>query len=83
MSLTVGKDETTHGGMKMARITFNNINKALSEAGISAELHKGVGYYYFSGEAVDYAKEQGVYGLKNLTGLSIEQWIEEARERII
>lgn len=67
----------------MARVTFNNINKALKEAGISAELHKGYGYYYFSGDSVDYAKEQGVYGLRNLTGLSIEEWVEEARERMI
>lgn len=57
------------------------VNKALVAAGIDAELVKGRGYFYFSGPAVDCAKEQGVYGVYRLSELTVSQWVEEARQR--
>lgn len=63
-------------------LTLKKINAELAKQGIPAELVKGDGYFYFCGEAVALAKEQGVYGVYRLNDLSLEQWIQEARERM-
>lgn len=65
----------------MKRITLAQVNKALKDASFDCELVKGRGYFYFQGPAVDLAGEQGVYGVYRLSDLSIEQWIQEAKER--
>jgi len=64
------------------RTTLAAVNKALAAAGIDAELVKGRGYFYFAGSAVDYAEEQGVYGVFRLSDLSVSQWVEEARSKL-
>lgn len=66
----------------MARVTIKQVNKALEAAGIKAELVKGDGYFYFHGEAMDNAAEQGVYGVYRLGELSVERWVQEAKERM-
>ena len=64
------------------RTTLAAVNKALAAAGIDAELVKGRGYFYFVGSDMDYAKEQGVYGVFRLSDLSVTQWVEEARSKL-
>jgi len=64
------------------RTTLAAVNKALAAAGIDAELVKGDGYFYFVGQDVELAREQGVYGVFRLNDLSLEQWVEEARQRM-
>jgi hypothetical protein len=64
------------------RVTINNINKALAQEGIKAEIVKGDGYFYFVGDDMDTVKEQGVYGVRNLSSLTIEQWVQEARDKM-
>lgn len=62
--------------------TIKNINAALKAAGIDAEIVRGKGYFYFTGPAMDLAKEQGVYGVARLGDLPIERWVEEAKAKI-
>lgn len=62
--------------------TLAAVNKALAAAGIDAELVKGRGYFYFVGSDMDYAEEQGVYGVFRLSDLSVTQWVEEARSKL-
>lgn len=64
------------------RTTLAAVNKALAAAGIDAELVKGRGYFYFVGSDMDYADEQGVYGVFRLSDLSVTQWVEEARSKL-
>lgn len=64
------------------RTTLAAVNKALAAAGIDAELVKGRGYFYFVGSDMDYAEEQGVYGVFRLSDLSVSQWVEEARSKL-
>lgn len=64
------------------RTTLAAVNKALASAGIDAELVKGRGYFYFVGSDMDYAEEQGVYGVFRLSDLSVTQWVEEARSKL-
>lgn len=64
------------------RTTLAAVNKALTAAGIDAELVKGRGYFYFVGSDMDYAEEQGVYGVFRLSDLSVTQWVEEARSKL-
>lgn len=64
------------------RVTLNNINLELSRQGIKAELVKGNGYFYFIGDDVELAEEQGVYGVYRLSDLSVDQWIQEAKDKI-
>jgi hypothetical protein len=59
------------------RITINNINKALADAGINAELIKGKGYFYFFGDDVDTCNTTSVY-VYRLTSFTIDQWVREA-----
>lgn len=64
------------------RTTLAAVNKALAAAGIDAELVKGRGYFYFVGSDMDYAEEQGVYGVFRLSDLSVSQWVEESRSKL-
>lgn len=63
-------------------LTLRKVNGELTRAGIRAELVKGDGYFYFVGQDVELAQEQGVYGVFRLNDLSLEQWVEEARQRM-
>ena len=65
----------------MARATIPSVNKALKAAGIEAEIFRGNGYFYFSGPAVEVSHEQGVYGVFRISDLSVEEWVEEAKEK--
>ncbi len=64
---------------KPKRITLKQINKALKEAGINAELFHCRGYWYFQGPDFDRVHTQGVYGVLYLRDLSVQQWVNEAR----
>jgi hypothetical protein len=64
-------------------LTLKKVNAELTRAGIRAELVKGDGYFYFVGQDVELAQEQGVYGgVSRLNNLSLKQWVEEARQRM-
>lgn len=63
------------------RVTISAINKSLAAAGIDAEIHRGDGYFYFSGPPVDLAQEQGVYGVTRLSELSVSAWVDQARQK--
>ncbi|CDN96799.1 hypothetical protein [Pseudomonas phage vB_PaeS_SCH_Ab26] len=73
---------TLSEGRPTMRTTLAAVNKALAAAGIDAELVKGRGYFYFVGSDMDYAEEQGVYGVFRLSDLSVTQWVEEARSKL-
>jgi hypothetical protein len=59
--------------------TLKKVNAELTRADIRADLVKDDGYFYFVGQDVELAQEQGVYGVFLLNNLSLEQWVEEAR----
>lgn len=64
-------------------LTIKKVNAELVRLGIRAELVRGGGYFYFIGEDVELAKEQGVYGgVSRLNDLTLDQWVEEARQRM-
>jgi hypothetical protein len=59
-------------------VTLRTVNQALRKAGITDELVKGAGYFYFVGEASNWPKcSVYVYRVNQLT---IPQWIEEYRD---
>jgi hypothetical protein len=68
-------------GNTMATATVRSINAALKRAGINAEIVRGEGYYYFFGDDVELTREQGVYGVRYLHQLTVEQWVAEAKEK--
>ena len=59
-------------------VTIKQVNKALKEKGIDAELFKGPGYFYFDGPSINLAKSSSVM-VPRLNDLPLEQWVEEAR----
>ena len=59
---------------------MNKINKELSKLG-KIELVKGNGYFYFIGDDVD-IDISGVY-VNSLNQLTLKQWIEEAKGRLL
>lgn len=63
-------------------LTLKKVNAELVRLGIRAELVRGDGYFYFVGEDVELALEQGVYGVFRLNDLTLDQWVEEARQRM-
>lgn len=63
--------------------TLNQINKAIKVAGYKAELFKGEGYFYFSGHDVDLLDDLGVYGVFHLSDYTIEQWVEELKQKLV
>ena len=54
-------------------LTLKKVNKAIKDKGYDAELVKGDGYFYFSGEDVSLCFEQGVY-VYRLNQLTLEHW---------
>ena len=64
------------------RTTLKQVNRALAQAGIDGELQKGAGYFYFNGPAFDRCREQGVYGVARLGDMPVEQWVNEARQKV-
>ena len=65
------------------RVTLSAVNKALAQEGIKAELVRGEGYFYFVGDDVDLSEEQGVYGVYRLSELSVERWLQEAKDKMV
>lgn len=63
------------------KVTLKAVNQAIKNAGLDCELVKGAGYFYVQGPDADCAQEQGIYGVRLLSDLSIERWVEEAKER--
>lgn len=59
------------------RVTINNINKALVEAGLQCEIVKGDGYFWFDGPAVEQCHSTSV-ATCHLTAYSVDQWVAEA-----
>ena len=65
------------------RVTRRNILKALSDLGYKdVEMHKGNGYFYFTGGIADNFTEQGVYGVFNLTDITLDRWIFEFQTKV-
>lgn len=67
----------------MRRVTINNVNKALQDTGIDAIIVRGKDYYYFVGEDISCECEAGVYCGPQISNLSIEEWVEEAKVRMV
>lgn len=63
-------------------LTLKKVNAALKQHGISGELVRAEGYFYFWGDDFDLTKEQGVYGVARLNDLSLERWLEEAKGKL-
>lgn len=63
----------------MARLTINNINAALKDAGFDAELVRGNGYFWFdSEESISwYTSSVYVYRLNHLG--DVEKWVDKYR----
>lgn len=62
------------------KLTITNVNKALAAAGIAAELVKGKGYFWFSGdEASDwYTSSVGVPRLDSLRmETTVADWVAQ------
>ena len=61
----------------MVRLTINNVNAALKEAGFDAELVKGNGYFWFdSDESIMwYTSSVSVYRLSDIP--TVEAWVAE------
>lgn len=66
----------------MSRVTIKQVNEALKAEGIDAEIVRGDGYFYFFGPSMDLANEQGVYGVVRLSDMSVERWVQEAKDRL-
>jgi len=59
-----------------------NIDNAIKKLGIEAEIFKGNGYFYFVGKSMDFAKQQGIYGVYRFSDLSLDRWVEECKELV-
>jgi hypothetical protein len=64
------------GKVAASRLTLSQVNREIRRRGIDAELHKGDGYYYFTGADVGHAFETSVM-VYRLNDLSLEQWMKE------
>jgi hypothetical protein len=60
-------------------MNIKTVNKAIADMG-GIVLHKGDGYFYFIGDNVDFSA--GVY-VNSINSLTLEQWIEEAKARLV
>lgn len=60
----------------MKRISLNQVNKALKAKGVSTELVKGDGYFYFIGKEVEHNATTSVY-VYRLNELSLDGWLNE------
>ena len=63
----------------MRTLTIAQVNKAIESLG-EIELVKGRGYFYFVGESVS-VDASGVY-VNAIGQLTLEQWVNEAKEVI-
>lgn len=61
------------------KATKRNIDKAIKKSGINAEIFKGNGYFYFVGNSINLAKQQGVYGVARFSDLTVDRWVEECK----
>ena len=59
----------------MPRLTLAAVNKALAAEGLNMELHKGDGYFYFTGDDADRASVMTY----RLNDQPLETWIRDAR----
>ena len=59
-----------------AMIQLRTVNNEIAKRGISAELVKGDGYFYFVGDAVEHADAASVY-VNSLNELPLSRWMEE------
>ena len=59
-----------------AMIQLRTVNNEIAKRGISAELVKGDGYFYFIGDAVEHADAASVY-VNSLNELPLSRWMEE------
>lgn len=63
-------------------ISIKSINKEIAKLlGAGIELVKGAGYFYFIGANAD-TGAGGVYVYK-VSELSMAEWLEEAKERVL
>lgn len=65
----------------MARVTINNINKAIAAAGSDFEIVNGNGYFYFV-SPTSMLHDQSVY-VNHLTVYSVEEWLKELQDKIV
>lgn len=63
-------------------MNIRGINSAIRKLGVSAELVRGDSYLYFSGEAVELAKESIVGGVYRVSDLTLDQWLAELDSRV-
>lgn len=61
-------------------VTRSQVNKAITKAGVKAELVKGDGYFYFIGEDIKNGVSDGVY-VYTVGELSLREWMVELAER--
>lgn len=64
--------------MKKHRLSVSTVNSAIARAGIKAQLVRGQGYFYFTGQAVELAYSTSV-PVHKITQLTEAQWLEELR----
>jgi hypothetical protein len=57
-------------------LQLRSVNKTLEEMGRKGELVKGDGYFYFIGDAVEYAESTSVFVFK-LNDLTMLEWVKE------
>lgn len=60
------------------RVTLNLVNAELRKRGYDVELHRGRGYFYFSG---GYLYDPSVMVFR-LSVLSVDQWVREYERRL-
>lgn len=65
----------------MARVTIRAVNAAIAAAGLSAELVRGRGYFYFIGADVERAPATSVL-VYHLSALTVDGWLRELRDII-
>lgn len=65
-----------HAKPEETMIQLTTVNTEIAKRGISAELVKGEGYFYFIGDAVEHADTSSVY-VNSLNELSLDRWMEE------
>lgn len=67
--------------MATRRVTLAAVNAAIKAAGGAEKLVAGKDYYYFTdGDAMAWS-ESGVYGVRLLSEMTVEQWVGEWRAK--
>ena len=62
----------------MTTLTLKSVNKALAAEGLNLELHKGAGYFYFTGPDSERAECASVFTYR-LNDQPLETWVRDAR----